>query len=410
MDSTSGMSIGQRIALYRRLRGLTQEGLAMRLLRSKSWVTKVERGERQIDSVTVLLQVSKALGVEVQKLTGRPYFPEPGSGSAERAGGLSDLRRVLMRHDAIHGVAPRGSNEPAELREVSAEARRARDLYNTSASNFSVVVPFLPGIIDRAQVTAREANSRERAGAYGVLANLCRLAALELRQYGDLDLGWIAADRAMLAGAQSGDDLLIGACAATMTVQVMVQGEPDTAVELATDAAATLRHLSNSSPEAMVVWGALHLYAAQAAARAADPKESRRLLEVAANAASELGTDREDYWLFFGPTNVGIQETGILVDLLDPTAALHRAESVDPDRLPSVNRRCYHHLHLARAHGMRRCDQEAVGELLAAERIAPELVHWEPVARELVRAMLERERRTSNPHLRSLAGRLSMLG
>ena len=42
------------------------------------------------------------------------------------------------------------------------------------------MVPFLPGIIDRAQLTAREANSRERAGAYGVLANLCRLAALEL--------------------------------------------------------------------------------------------------------------------------------------------------------------------------------------------------------------------------------------
>jgi transcriptional regulator with XRE-family HTH domain len=65
MDSASGMSIGQRIARYRRLRGLTQEGLAMRLHRSKSWVTKVERGERPIDSVTVLLQVSKALGVEV---------------------------------------------------------------------------------------------------------------------------------------------------------------------------------------------------------------------------------------------------------------------------------------------------------------------------------------------------------
>jgi hypothetical protein len=59
---------------------------------------------------------------------------------------------------------------------------------------------------------------------------------------------------------------------------------------------------------------------------------------------------------------------------------------------------------------MRHRDREAVGELLAAERIAPELVHWEPMAREMVRAMLERERRTSNPHLRSLAGRLGMLG
>src|SRR5438105_3669251 len=150
MDSASGMSIGQRIALYRRLRGLTQEGLAMRLHRSKSWVTKVERGERQIDSVTTL------------------------------------------------------------------------------------------------------------------------------RQYGDLDLGWIAADRAMLAGEQSGDDLLVGACAASMTGLIMVQGEPGEAVKLAMDAAASLRHVKESSPQALVVWGTLHLYAAQAAARADDPAECRR--------------------------------------------------------------------------------------------------------------------------------------
>ena len=411
MDSASGMSIGQRIALYRRLRGLTQEGLAMRLHRSKSWVTKVERGERQIDSVTALLQVSKALGVEVQKLTGRPYFPEPGGGSSERAEGLSELRRVLMRHDAIHGVAHGGSDEPApDLGELSVEARRARDLYETSATNFSAVVPFLPGLIDRAQLVARQASGEERAGAYRVLADLYRLAATELRQYGDLDLGWIAADRAMSAGAQSGDDLLIAACAASMTGLIMVQGEPGEAVELATDAAASLRHVKGSSPQASVVWGTLHLYAAQAAARAGDPGECRRLLDVAADVADELGSDREDYWLFFGPTNVGIQEAGILVDLLDPTAALRRAESVDPDRLPSVNRRCYHHLHLARAHGLRRRDRETVGELLAAERVAPELVRYEPMAREMVRAMLGRERRSSNPHLRTLAGRLGMLG
>ncbi|MEA2588391.1 MAG: hypothetical protein QOH66_1318 [Actinomycetota bacterium] len=338
MDSGSDMSIGQRIALYRRLRGLTQEGLAMRLHRSKSWVTKVERGERPIDSVTALLQVSKALGVEVQKLTGRPYFPEPGGRSVERAEGLSALRRVLMRYDAIHGVTHGWSDEPADLGELSVEARGARDLYETSTSNFSAVVPFLPGLIDRAQLAAREAKGQERADAYHVLADLYRLAATELRQYGDLDLGWIAADRAMLAGAQSEDDLLVGACAASMTGLIMVQGEPGEAVELAMDAAASLRHVRGSSPQALVVWGTLHLYAAQAAARAGDPAECRRLLDVAADVAGELGTDREDYWLFFGPTNVGIQETGILVDLLDPAAAPRRVRGPGPaaEREPAL--------------------------------------------------------------------------
>jgi len=46
---------------------------------------------------------------------------------------------------------------------------------------------------------------------------------------------------------------------------------------------------------------------------------------------------------------------------------------------------------------------------LAAEQVAPELVRWDPMARELVRAMLERERRSLNPNLRGLAARLGML-
>jgi transcriptional regulator with XRE-family HTH domain len=411
MDSGREMSIGQRIAMYRKARGLTQEGLAMRLNRSKSWVTKVERGERPLDSITTILQVARALSVEVQKLTGRPYFPDPGERDA-KSEGLYPLRRVLMRYDAIHNAAHGISDgPPLPIADLRREAERVRQLYNQAPNNFSAVVPFLPTLIGQAQLAARQASEPDRGAAYAVLANLCRLAGLELRQYGDMDLGWIAADRALLAAGQSGNDLLVASCAASMTVQLMVQGQPEEAVGLAMDSAAALHpHVEkNKSPASLAIWGALHLYAAQAAARADDPKESRRLLDVATAAADELGADREEYWLFFGPTNVGIQEAGILVDLTEPAAALRRGAAVDPNRLPSVNRRCYHHLHAARAYGLRRQDRGAVRELLAAEQVAPELVRWDPMARELVRAMLERERRSLNPNLRGLAGRLGML-
>ena len=75
MDSTSGMSIGQRIALYRRLRGLTQEGLAMRLHRSKSWVTKVERGERQIDRSRRSCRCRRRSGSRSRSSPGDPTSP-----------------------------------------------------------------------------------------------------------------------------------------------------------------------------------------------------------------------------------------------------------------------------------------------------------------------------------------------
>jgi transcriptional regulator with XRE-family HTH domain len=77
----------------RRRLGLTQDGLAMRLHRSKSWVTKIERGERPLDSVRTLLEVARALGVEVRELTGQPWFPEPGGPGHEA---LSVIRRVLL--------------------------------------------------------------------------------------------------------------------------------------------------------------------------------------------------------------------------------------------------------------------------------------------------------------------------
>jgi len=103
--------IGQQVAIHRRLRGLTQRQLALRLQRSVSWVTKVERGERALDSVTVLLQVAAALGVDVKALTGRPFFPEPGGrgGPIRGEGVVQELRGVLMRYDAIHGTVPGGA-------------------------------------------------------------------------------------------------------------------------------------------------------------------------------------------------------------------------------------------------------------------------------------------------------------
>ena len=81
------LGIGRRIAAHRRRLGLTQQGLAMRLHRSTSWVTKIERGGRPLDSVRTLLEVARALGVEVRELTGQPWFPEPGGPDTLGPGG-----------------------------------------------------------------------------------------------------------------------------------------------------------------------------------------------------------------------------------------------------------------------------------------------------------------------------------
>lgn len=207
MEGDSDLPIGKRIQFLRKTRGLSQKTFAMKVDRSASWVTKVERGERQVDSVTMLLRVATALGVELHQVTGQPYFPEPGGQRPTGSQGLRPLRRALMRYEAFTPTADDQATPGRPVQELRLEARRLRQLYNTSPHNFSAVIPVLPHIITQAQSAARSLDGPARLDALGVLANLYRLANLELRQYGDLDLAWIAADRSLLAAQQSGNAL-----------------------------------------------------------------------------------------------------------------------------------------------------------------------------------------------------------
>jgi transcriptional regulator with XRE-family HTH domain len=56
------VGIGDRIAAYRRRRGLSQVALAGLVGRSESWLSQVERGRRGIDSLSVIRDLATALG------------------------------------------------------------------------------------------------------------------------------------------------------------------------------------------------------------------------------------------------------------------------------------------------------------------------------------------------------------
>ena len=58
-------SVGERIAFYRRRRGLTQRVLANLVGRSEDWLSKVERNERDVRRLDVIHDVAHALRVSV---------------------------------------------------------------------------------------------------------------------------------------------------------------------------------------------------------------------------------------------------------------------------------------------------------------------------------------------------------
>ena len=107
-------TIGERIAAYRRRRGLSQAVLAGLVGRSESWLSQVERGVRSVDSLSVILDLAQALKVEPAKLIGRPWKLAPNGDKS--ADGLEDVRGYFTRHDDLLGAAA----EPVELVELDA--------------------------------------------------------------------------------------------------------------------------------------------------------------------------------------------------------------------------------------------------------------------------------------------------
>ena len=78
------VGIGERVAAYRRRRGLSQVTLAGLVGRSESWLSQVERGRRDIDSLTVIRHLAVALDVPADALIGVD-LPAPTSGAGHAA-------------------------------------------------------------------------------------------------------------------------------------------------------------------------------------------------------------------------------------------------------------------------------------------------------------------------------------
>jgi len=93
------MRLGERIAFYRRRRGLSQVELGTLVERSESWVSQVERGARLVDRLSVLCTVADALEVSVADL--RAAEPDAAATLPPEGGYLDDIRLALSGHPAL---------------------------------------------------------------------------------------------------------------------------------------------------------------------------------------------------------------------------------------------------------------------------------------------------------------------
>ena len=401
----SAQAIGQRIAAYRRRRGLSQTALAGLVGKSESWLSQVERGIRSVDRLSVLLDLSKVLHVDVEALTGRPWRLAPNGSSL--VAGLEGISQVLSRYAHVVGdvAAPTVS-----LPHLRAEVANLHADYQ--AARYGSVIRRLPQLLASADELHTAVNGSDRRETLLVYVSAYVAGAKLLTKLGSADMAALAADRAAMTAGSTDSSVSQGMAIYQVVCALLRADRTDEGEQLAVRMAERLApRVRSDVPSLVSVTGALWLIAAVSAARRTDRGAAWERLDVAERLASMLGHDANHAWTAFGPTNVAIHRVSVAAELGDPGEALAAATAVDLDALPEGlhSRRAQVQLDLAWAQAQRKRDAEATLHLLEAERAAPEALRYNVIARETVREMLTRAKPGTTSALQGLAARAGVL-
>ncbi|MGH8933288.1 MAG: helix-turn-helix domain-containing protein [Egibacteraceae bacterium] len=347
--------VGQRIAYWRRRRGLSQATLAGLAGVSVSYLSKVEQGQRTLDRVPVLSAIADVLRVSLGDLLGGVELDLEGGAPLDPPPGLVRVRRAVLRLERAASDAPNAAELHADLEHVQ------RLAHGGSLEALSDTVPDLIA-------ACRAAIEADVPGAWWCLSGAYREAAGLGRALGDTRLSWVAADRATEAAERSGDETLVGAAQRQVAHALMREGWLEEAGVVCSDAADRLAPTDTTANPVWSVWGSLQLTEAVILSLREDPGGARRVLRRVRPPADRVGPGRNDYGEAFGPAWVGAHEVKVTLEMGDPVEALRLADHVEVDQLPTGERRARFALWAAHAHSLRRDDAAAVGWLVEAER------------------------------------------
>ncbi|MFJ5560907.1 helix-turn-helix domain-containing protein [Streptomyces sp. NPDC093250] len=403
---TTNLTIGERVAWYRRRRGLSQEVLAGLVGRTVDWLSKAENNRIELDRLSVIKSLADALDVTLGDLLAEPTLLEWTPDSGTRT--VPALRSALMNYRQLTpllGVTTEG--EPTSLDELRNNVAEVWDAYQDSRYGFAT--RRLPLLLADALIAAQAYQDRERERAYELMAMTYQGAAMVLTKLGETDLAWIAADRGLAAAQQSGNVVVTGSLFRSVAHCLLSNGRFDAAVQLVGDAGEYLRPgLQDPTPELLSIYGTLYLAGSMASARAEDRATTRAFLDEAELTSRRLGADANHVWTAFGPTNVAIHRVATAAELGDIQVAVDLGPQIDTARLPT-ERRTRHNLEVARALSAYNRMDDALAKILEAEQWAPEQVRSHYLARELVLTWVRGQRGRPSRNLADLADRLQIV-
>jgi transcriptional regulator with XRE-family HTH domain len=391
MNAVSGFSAGERVAFYRRRRGMTQQTLAGLVGRTPSWVEKIENGRAPLDRISVVRDLARALGVSFHDLV-------PDEGGLQPAASTADLTldyRAVNPRLAVQDGKVRIVDE-LEIRGLVDDVWRA---YQDSRWGYVVMR------LNQALPTAYLATQHARTRGTGIrsLAYLYHASSSVLVKLGDPVLARLCAERGDIAARELGDPVLRTSLQRGIAHALLNCGLYEDAVKIVRDG--VIEAADVRTPSELSVTGTLLLVGASACARAGERSEAMTFLRHAERFADRLGGDGNEVWTAFGLTNVVIHRVTVAAELGDAYQAAEIGMALDVRAMPR-ERRVRHELEVARAltHVGRR--DESLRSVLNAERMAPEHVRRHFLTNQLVLELLRTTRTRPDPELVALARRL----
>ncbi|MFD7162081.1 helix-turn-helix domain-containing protein [Streptomyces violascens] len=373
------LTTGERIRIHRERRGMSRPVLAGLVGRSPDWLKKIERGDRELRSLPMLIRLTQVLRLDdVCALTG--------DGTAipvDQWGKLSHAAVPALR-DAVHAsLFRRSAYELGSVDELSGRIRQAWVTWHSSQHQRTEVGGVLPDLLIACHAAVRSTEGDDRRKAYGVMAEAYALAQQFAAHTTEPELYWLTVDRARMAAEESDDPVMLAAAAWIVGNGLRESGHTEEALRLVAEAADTLRGRLEDGPDILRgTFGALCLHAAVTAAKEGREGDAWRWWDEADRTARQA-PDYAHPWTMFGTGNVSVHAVSIGVDLRTPGAALRKAAETAPESIPSVERRSRLFLDAARSEYARKDHVGSLHYLRQAFDTSPEAVRYVPSGRRL---------------------------
>jgi transcriptional regulator with XRE-family HTH domain len=400
------VTIGARLRILRRWRGMTQEAVAGLADLSPSFLSMVENGRRPLDRRSHIASIASALRVSETDLVGGPHLtPDPLQSDPHMS--IPALRVALQTNTLTTPAVDRARPLPEVVKEVQDQIEPMR-----RACDYVGCGRVLPGALDELHYhVAAPTDEAAQQLALRTLIVACACATFATKDLNYMDLANLAAVRAQEAASLLGDPVYKGQ-ADFAWLNTLPRASSGLRNLTAAERAANYLEPHSQTPLGTQVLGMLTLTASLTAASLHKGDSAGHWFHEAEEIAQAVPDEPLVNWQSFSTTNVNVWRVTVGVERGETGGAvLELSKQVNLNLLRPVAAR-YAGFFADGGKGLARESRTmptAIRWLRQAEEAAPQRIRNSATARETVAYLLNRARADAGGReLRGLAARMGL--